>query len=52
MPLQHRHGYTAEFPVASPLAQSTSFGVTPSRGVRCNPAPIRQVRAGGTLERL
>ena len=51
MPLQHRHTYTAEFDVTSPLAQSTSFGVAPE-GVRCNPAQIRQVRAGGTLEGL
>jgi hypothetical protein len=30
MPLQHRHEYTAEFLVASPLALSTSFGVAPN----------------------
>jgi hypothetical protein len=38
MPLQHRHTYTAEFGVASPLALSTSFGVAP-KGRALQPGP-------------
>ncbi len=53
MPLQHRHGYAADLHRGLPagdIAPAKEFPAPPRAGARCNPAPIRQVRAGGSLE--
>ena len=52
MPLQHRHGYAAGLHRGLPTGDITQPGVPPNvtAGARCNPAQIRQVRAGGSLE--
>ncbi len=52
MPLQHRHTYTAGIRCGLTTGTINQLRSHPSWGVRCNPAPIRQIRAGGTLEGL
>lgn len=54
MPLQLRHAYAAGFPRslhADDINQLRSFPSPRVMGARCNPAHIRQVRAGGVVLR-
>ena len=55
MPLQHRHGYAADLHRGLPHRRHHPAKEFPEprhsrAGAHCNPAQIRQVRAGGSLE--
>ena len=53
MPLRYRHGYAAVLPRGLPagdLDRHGSFQHHSGASAHRNPAPIRQVRAGGSLE--
>ncbi len=52
MPLQHRHTYAAGLRCGLPADDTDRRGSCPHRDAdtRCNPAQIRQIRAGGYLE--
>jgi hypothetical protein len=52
IPRQHRHAYAAVLRRDLPTGLNTPASESPppaGGGVRCNPAQIRQVRAGGTV---
>jgi hypothetical protein len=54
LPQQHRHGYAAGLPRSLPTGDFDRSKSSPRRkvvGARCNPAQIRQVRAGGSILR-